>query len=342
MKNSINPLISIVIPCRKISSCLEKETIPAILNQTYQNFEIIIIPNEKPDQKFTKTKIFAKNTNPAQKRNYGIKKSQGEIIAFTDDDAYPDKNWLKNALSVFENPNILPSRSSLVAVCGPGLTPSHDPLLAQVSGWMWASPFGSGGAGQYRCQPQPPRLVDDYPTFNLLVRKSALDKVKGFNSQFWPGEDTKLCLDLTRQLKGKIIYHPSVKVFHHRRNILVPHLKQIGRYGFQRGFFTKIFPETSRRIGYFLPLLFTIGVLLGPVFYLFILSFKIFLLAKIIAFVYSLVIGIYFLGLLLTGLWVFKKSKNILVSILVIPTIFISHLFYGLMFFNGLTKKTIK
>ena len=101
-----NLFVSIIIPCRKISSCLEKETIPAILNQTYQNFEIIIITDEKSNQKFTKTKIFVKNTNPAQKRNFGIKKSRGEIIAFIDDDAYPDKNWLKNALSVFKNPDI--------------------------------------------------------------------------------------------------------------------------------------------------------------------------------------------------------------------------------------------
>jgi len=326
-----NLFISIIIPCRKISSCLKKETIPAILNQTYQNFEIIIIADEKSNQKFTKTKIFVKNTNPAQKRNFGIKKSRGEIIAFIDDDAYPDKDWLKNALSVFKNPDIH-NCSSIVAVCGPGLTPPHDSFLAQISGWMWASPFGSGGAGQYRCWPQSPRLVDDYPTFNLLVKKPALEKIKGFNSQFWPGEDTKLCLDLVSQLKGKIVYHPKIKVFHHRRNVLAPHLKQIGRYGFHRGLFAKIFPVTSKKLRYFAPALFFIGFVSGPIAYLFFKLIGFTLFSEIIKMTYRLSLTIYFILLFLNSIWILIKSKNILLALAVFPVIFISHLFYGVSF----------
>ena len=180
MSKPLNVYISIIVPLKQISRYLVEETIPAILKQTYQNFEIIVLPDKPTEEKFPKTRIIPSwpEVGPAQKRNLGAQKARGEILAFIDDDAYPDKNWLKNALAVFKQQassaqapssnqisnikqapplaerSIFLDRSSLAAVCGPGVTPPHDPLLAQVSGWMWASFLGSGGAGRYRCWPQ--------------------------------------------------------------------------------------------------------------------------------------------------------------------------------------------
>lgn len=366
MSKPLNFYISIIIPLKQISRYLVEETIPAILKQTYQNFEIIVLPDKPTEEKFPKTRIIPSwpEVGPAQKRNLGAQKARGEILAFIDDDAYPDPNWLKNALAAFKHQasstqapssnqisNIKQAppkagRSSpehlLAAVCGPGVTPPHDPLLAQVSGWMWASFLGSGGAGRYRCWPQKKQMVDDFPTFNLLVKKSDFLKVGGFNANFWPGEDTKLCHDLVYRLGKKIIYDPKILVYHHRRKIFKDHLKQIGRYGLHRGFFVKILPKTSKRIGYFLPLFFSAGVFLGPACYLLFSLLKLSLLAKAAGIIYLSVMGLYFLGLLLTGFWVLLESKNILAAILVMPTIFVSHLFYGIMFFKGLTRKAVK
>ena len=365
---SAKPLFSVIIPLKEVSPSLREETIPAILKQTYQNFEIIVLPDKPTREKFPKTRIIPTwpKVGPAQKRNLGAQKARGEILAFIDDDAYPDKNWLKNALAVFKQQassaqapssnqisnikqapplaerSIPLNRSSLAAVCGPGVTPPHDPLLAQVSGWMWASFLGSGGAGRYRCWPQKRQMVDDFPTFNLLVKKSDFLKVGGFNANFWPGEDTKLCHDLVYRLEKKIIYDPKILVYHHRRKIFKDHLKQIGRYGLHRGFFVKILPKTSKRIGYFLPLLFSAGVFLGPACYLLFSLLKLSLPAKATGIIYLSVMGLYLLSLLLTGFWVLLESKNILAAILVMPTIFVSHLFYGIMFFRGLTRKAVK
>jgi len=339
----MNFLISIIIPVKKISDYLRKETIPALLSQSYQNFEIIILPDHLTKEKFPKTKIIPTwpKIGPADKRDIGAQEAKGTILAFIDDDAYPDRKWLENAISVI-NHHPLTIGHQVAAVCGPGVTPPNDPFLAQVSGWMWSSFLGSGGAGQYRCWPGERHEVDDFPTFNLIVKRSDFKKVGGFDSRFWSGEDTKLCHDFVYKLKKKIIYDPKILVYHHRRKIFVPHLKQVGRYGLHRGFFVKILPKTSKRIGYFLPLLFTAGVLLGPIAYLLFFILKFFLLAKIIAIIYLSVIGIYFLGLLASGFWVFSKSRNLLAAILVMPTIFISHLFYGIMFFKGLAKKVVK
>ena len=239
-------LISIIIPVKKINDYIRKEIIPALKTQTFKNFELIIIPDkyEKKEKLPSFVKIIPSNliTGPADKRDLGVKKAKGSLMAFLDDDAYPHKNWLKNSVKYFKNPQVS-------AVCGPGITPPKNNLLQKTSGLLWQTWLGAGG-NTLRCTPRKKQEVDDYPTFNLIVRKKDFEKINGFDSQFWPGEDTKLCHDLVYKLKKKIIYDPKILVYHHRREIFIPHLKQIARFGLHRGFFSKILPKTSKKTLY--------------------------------------------------------------------------------------------
>jgi hypothetical protein len=50
-------------------------------------------------------------------------------------------------------------------------------------------------------------------------------------------------------------------VFHHRRAVFIPHLKQVGNVGRHRGFFVRRYPATSRRLVYFLPGLVALAML---------------------------------------------------------------------------------
>lgn len=329
-------LISIIIPVKKINHYILKEIIPALLKQTYQNFELLLVPDRKIQEiklpSFVKVISSGKTSTPAGKRDLGAKNARGEILAFIDDDAYPEKNWLKQASGHFNN-------QKTAGVCGPGLTPTSDDLKRQVSGWFWCSPLGAGAAGTYRCYPGKKRCVDDYPTFNLLVRKSDFVKVGGFNSRFWPGEDTKLCHDLVFKLGKQIIYSPKVIVYHHRRPIFFPHLKQISRYGLHRGYFVKTLPKTSRRPGYFLPSIFFLWVFSGLISLVFLRNLNQINMVKTF---YLLTGSVYFFLLILNSWWVFFKSRNLLVSFLVVPTIFLSHLVYGLMFIRGLLVNKLK
>jgi glycosyltransferase involved in cell wall biosynthesis len=75
---------------------LIKESIESIINQTYSDFELLIISDGSTDNTEAVVKAFnderikyfsiENSGRPAVPRNYGIKQSQGKYIAFCDDD----------------------------------------------------------------------------------------------------------------------------------------------------------------------------------------------------------------------------------------------------------------
>jgi glycosyltransferase involved in cell wall biosynthesis len=304
-----NYKFSIIIPVRSSTDFL-KETLHQLKNQTYKNYEVIVV-----DDKLSKT------PEPSKKRNLGAKLSTGEYLAFLDDDSYPDTSWLYN-LNKLAN-----KYPHYAAFCGPCLTPPNDNIFRQVSGLVWSSFLGSGGAGVYRNSISPSRFVDDYPTVNLIVKKTDFILINGFQSKFWPGEDTILCLDLISKLHKKIFYHPTIVVFHHRRNVLIPHLKQISRYALHRGLFARIYPETSFRLGYLLPSLFLIYLVLLLVTHYSFLIFPLYL--------YLSLLAATFVNFLL-------DKHNIFPSFLASLTIPITHLYYGFLFIIGFFSRTLQ
>ncbi len=308
-----NYLFSIIIPVRKINPYL-KETLNKLEQQSFKNFEILVITDK-----------VSGSANPSEKRNLGAKKAKGQYLVFFDDDSYPNKNYFQNA-SKLVNKN-----SDFAAFCGPCLTPPKDNLYQKASGLFWSSWLGSGGAGVYRNSIQKARFVDDYPSVNLIVKKSDFESASGFNTSYWPGEDTVLCLNLVKNLNKKIFYHPSLVVYHHRRSVIIPHLQQITRYAIQRGFFVKKFPETSFKLGYFLPTFFSLYLLL-------------FLINKIFLHQFLLDIPLYlYLSIQIYTFFKFLLAKNkIYTSLLATITIPITHLYYGILFLHGLSKKEVK
>ena len=171
--------------------------------------------------------------------------------------------------------------------------------------------------------------MDDYPSVNLLVRKDAFTSISGFPVQYWPGEDTKLCLDLTKKFGKLFVYDPRPIVYHHRRNVFIPHLKQISRYGKHRGRFAKIFPETSRLPSYFIPSLFVLGTFLGP-FICLILPF--------LWHPYFSVLFVYLAVVFVESLRVGIKDKSLRMSLYVGVGIMLTHIVYGVNFLAGFIR----
>lgn len=258
--------ISVIIPTRTVNDYIIRENLPAFTFQTYTNFEVLIMPND-PDtfdqdlmNHYPWLKIIStgKATRPAEKRDIGVKHAKGNIVAFIDDDGYPSQNWLERAIETF---NQKAPTTSISAVCGPGILPPHAKYWERVFDAVLKTWIGSGGYS-YRFNQEPRRLVDDFPSMNFLVKKNIFQKIGGFNSDYWPGEDSKLCEDIVYKEHGTIVYNPEVLVYHHRRNSLSAYLKQHGNYGFHRGAFFAHGDKNSRRFGYLIPSMFVLYVIL--------------------------------------------------------------------------------
>ena len=247
----VSVIIAVGVPGDYIRECIDH-----CLRLDYADFEIIALPDDPwapPDPSVRV--IPTGKVRPAEKRDRGVEEAKGEIVAIIDDDAYPETDWLGNAVRHFEDPEV-------AAVGGPGMTPPGDGLLQCISGWIYESPMVSGGY-TYRYRPGSLRDVDDYPTSSLIMRREDFIAAGGFDTGYWPGEDTILCLKIVHELRKRIVYDPSVRVYHHRRAIFGPHLRQIKSYALHRGFFAKRFPATSLKPQYFVPSVFAVFSLAG-------------------------------------------------------------------------------
>lgn len=309
-------VVSIIIPLYVIEPRFF-EDLKRFKNINYSDYEIIVVADRKVKIDDPSVRVFLtgrKRTGPAEKRDLAIKHATGEICAFIDDDAYPDRDWIKNAFPHFKDPKI-------AAVGGPGLTPPEDGFWAQVTGIIYKSHF-CGGRTQHRFVKAKRHFVNDYPAYNLLVRKNVLKEVGGYGSYFYGGEDTFLCLKIIKN-GWKILYDPEVVVYHHRRPLFLPYFKQIANVGKHRGFFAKKYPETSRQPVYFYPTILTSGFLILLLYSLFSLQIRM-LFLSLSAFFY-----------LIAVLSVIKKA-TFLQALLAGLGIILTHLTYGTFFIKGL------
>ena len=306
------------------------ECLQALSRQTYREFEVLVLPDEAFDHGAAKlgdavTVIPTGKVRPAEKRNTGIAAAKGSIVAFIDDDAYPDQHWLEYAVKYF-------GVDSVGAVGGPGVTPPGDPYLAKIGGRVYDNILVSGNY-RYRYKAGGVRRdVDDYPSCNLLVRKTILDKIGGYRTDFWPGEDTLLCKDIADS-GFRIVYDPWVVVFHHRRALYAPHLRQLGRYAFHRGYFCRRFPSNSLHVSYFVPSAFVLYLLAWfPVSCITTLPGSV---ASYVQAAFLLVpLFAYFAAVLLS-----TAALNPFTWLLTATGVFVTHVTYGVRFLHGLCAR---
>ncbi len=312
--------VSIIIPVKAVNDYI-RDAMQYYAKLDYEDYEILIFPDEESEEMFPNTRIIPSGSvGPADKRDMALKYATGEIFAFIDDDAYPRADWLKNAVKYFGDQEV-------GAVGGPAVTAPGDNVWQQASGKVYESFLCSAGY-TYRYIPLAEREVDDLPSVNLIVRKDVFEAVGGYDSNYYPGEDTKLCLDIVEKAGKKIIYSPDVLVYHHRRAMFAGHLKQATNYAKHRGYFAKVLPETSRKPAYFIPSLFTLGLVLGPILCVFVPA---------LWYVYGTVLSIYVL-LLISSI---RKAGKASVWVLTFCGIIATHVGYGICFMRGLFSKEL-
>ncbi|HEC14827.1 MAG TPA: glycosyltransferase [Rhodospirillales bacterium] len=323
------PLFSVIIPFKVWNPDLD-ECLRRLAGMEGPAWEAILLPDDEtvlPEEYagLPITVIPTSEVGPAIKRDRGAESAKAPYLAFIDDDAYPFRDWLREAEKALTQDG-----DELSAIGGPAITPASDPFWSRVSGAVFLSRL-SGGFPERYVPVEPGRFIDDWPSVNLIVAKNVFLEIGGFDSVYWPGEDTKLCRDIVTR-GGRIRYIPSMKVHHHRRASLKKHLVQVGNYGFHRGLFARKYPETSRKPIFFIPSLFVLFLAIG-------LPGSYFI--KEVYWLFAIGMGAYGVALVkVFGDMV--KYEPIVIGVLALPYVFMTHIWYGVRFMVGLASNNYK
>ncbi|MDD5111695.1 MAG: glycosyltransferase [Candidatus Altiarchaeota archaeon] len=226
--------ISVVVPTRNRRGLLER-CLSSLSKQAFRKdkFEVIVADNGSADGTADMVKELAGKTGyvikyvnePARgaskARNAGIQAASGQFIAFIDDDAYADENWLDEIMGwlnagemdvggrIVKNAEIA-SVSGRVAIGNPEST---------IAWYSEKSPYPIFGLEQSEKPYIGPKT--GHPTCNTAYRRSVLDEIGFFDeSMSIYGEDDDLGMRASK--KGYLhLYNPKALVYHnHPSNVM--------------------------------------------------------------------------------------------------------------------------
>lgn len=211
------PKVSIIIPTYNRTQYLGK-TLSSILQQTFQDFEIIVVDDGTPndDNKILCEPIeklkYIKITNtggPAKPRNIGIQEAKGEYIAFVDDDDL----WLPEKLA--KQVAILDNNLDFGLVHGCCQVIDEDGIIKNEI-------IGRPGNPQVKHGDVSMRMIGNWSVMmpTSFVRKKVIDKVGFFNEKMPPaGEDMEYWARCSFETKFYYIDEPLVLYRIHHSNI---------------------------------------------------------------------------------------------------------------------------
>ena len=310
--------ITIIIPFKELNDdvrkCIQDCT---LLN--YPSFDIIALPDDPITLDLPKVRVIPTGpVFPSIKRNIGIENTDAEFCAFIDSDAYPvDATWLQKARAVLQDPTI-------GCVGGPNFIPPDAPLREKIGTEILYSRMGVGAFPTKSCSSSC-REIKELASSNLIVRSSMFELTGGgFFTGLLTAEDAYLCF-MIHNAGFKVIWADDVAVFHHRRHFPSPFLKSVYVYGRDKATLLKL-TFSLDKFYYFIPSAFVLFLLFGT-------------LAAItipkLSLLYGGVLALYFVLVLAQCLF-FKPFQVSLCGLFGIP---LTHIYYGIGFLYGMTKR---
>jgi GT2 family glycosyltransferase len=226
------PRISVVV-CTYNGSKTIAQTCEGLSKLDYPDYEVIVVDDGSRDNtaavvsQFDVRLIQTENHGLSSARNTGANAATGEIVAYIDDDAWPDPHWLRYLALAYES-------GDFAGVGGPNIAP----------------PTGSETADAVANAPGGPihvLLTDDIaehiPGCNMSFRRSALMAVGGFDAAFRvAGDDVDLCWRI-QGAGWKLGFTPAAMVWHHRRSSTKAYLRQQWGYGKAEAMLERKWPE---------------------------------------------------------------------------------------------------
>ena len=157
-----NPLVSVVIPTLNRYKYLY-DALKNLENQDYQKFEVIVVDQSEPFQKdfYDNFKFNLNLSHQEEKalwlaRNTAIRKSNGELLLFFDDDSRVEKNWISNHIKCL------------------------DFFNAEISSGVSISKVGAEIPENYFFF----RISDQLDSGNVMIKKEVFQQIGLFDCQF--------------------------------------------------------------------------------------------------------------------------------------------------------------
>jgi len=199
---------------RTIDECLK-----AIFELNYPKdfLEVIVADGCSKDatvkiaQKYP-VKVVSEPLNAPAAYNYALKMVSNDVLGFIDSDAKVEKEWLNKLVTHLD-----------------------DPQVAGVSGgietWntenVWARSIGYDLKNRYA---RLKKYVVRVATMNLLLKKSIIEAVGGFDENLPSQYDTDLGFRIT-SIGYKILFEPNAKCYHFNRSTVSGYFRQQLQYG---------------------------------------------------------------------------------------------------------------
>ena len=229
-----NKMLSIIIPAYNEETVISK-TLDSLKQQTFQDFEIIVIANGCKDKtasiakRYTQKVITTKALGVANARNYGVKYAKYEQIMFLDADTVLQKDFLARAMTEIKKRNLdvaackIKSANGMILVDLGFTIYNYFSLISQF--------FHAYGIG---CC--------------IFSTKTAHKKIKGFDSRITLGEDHAY-VDLARKHFKFRILKSVILHINMRRYKKFGVIKIFAEY-LMVGFYRFFFGEWKRKINY--------------------------------------------------------------------------------------------
>jgi GT2 family glycosyltransferase len=143
-------------------------------------------------------------------RNSGIRASSGELIAFLDDDAVAETDWLARLAECFEDPAVMGAGGDI------------RPLWAEAEPAWFPAEFHWVVGCTYRGLPERRAEVRNLLGCNMLFRREVFEQVGGFRGGIGRigktplgCEETELCIRaLQRWPNRRFVFEPAAQVRH--------------------------------------------------------------------------------------------------------------------------------
>jgi glycosyltransferase involved in cell wall biosynthesis len=233
------PRITVVVATYNGSRTL-RETLEGLMRLNYPDYEVIVVNDGSTDTtpqiagEFAVKLISTPNLGLSNARNIGWTSATGEIVAYIDDDAWPDPHWLQYLAYRFIT-------GDWVGVGGPNIAPHGDGPIADL---RRQRPRRSCARAALDTE------AEHIPGCNMAFRREALAAIGGFDVRYRAaGDDVDVCWRL-QERGGRIGFHAAAMDWHHRRNSIAMYWRQQKGYGKAEALLEEKWPERYSPVGH--------------------------------------------------------------------------------------------